>query len=327
MRFTLGILIAAVSVVMPGIVPGGAAAADLTFQPAGEGYFQFDTGVVRGKMQIDGKSQGIRTMVHVPSGKELAWGDPNPGILSYYRVLGQDYRYGDSPRHWPAQAKLLPDGALEITWPPAEERPFELKAVFRWVAPDTLDNETICTPQRAMPAAEVFLSSYFCEGSDTMVYADRSLYGQAKPGFLPADYCTLLEGTYLFFPRDREASRLIYDRRWEFPPNPVQWSVTQRLAAPMAMRRAAQGGQSVLLMSPPEDCFAIAVSYNRTPVDGVASHRSIYFSLFGRDLKPGEPASARMRMIVGDLSPEKAEELYARYREQIKVPAGAAAPK
>ena len=324
MRFTLGILIAAVSVVMPGIVPGGAAAADLTFQPAGEGYFQFDTGVVRGKMQIDGKSQGIRTMVHVPSGKELAWGDPNPGILSYYRVLGQDYRYGDSPRHWPAQAKLLPDGALEITWPPAEERPFELKAVFRWVAPDTLDNETICTPQRAMPAAEVFLSSYFCEGSDTMVYCDRSLYGQAKPGFLPADYCPLLEGTYLFFPRDREASRLIYDRRWEFPPNPVQWSVTQRLAVADgdASCRARRAVRAV-------DVAARGLFRHRGLVQPDAGRRRRFAPI---DLllavRPRPEARrarhARMRMIVGDLSPEKAEELYARYREQLKVPAGAA---
>ena len=265
-------------------------------------------------------------MTHVPSGKELAWGDTNPGILSYYRVLGQDFRYGDSPRHWPSVGKLLPDGALEITWPATEEHPFELGAVYRWAAPDTLDVETICTPQRAMPGAEVFLSSYFSEGSETMVYAGRGMYGQGKPGFLAADHCPLIEGTYLFFPRDREASRLIYDRRWEFPPNPVQWSVTQQLAAPMAMRRATQGGPSVLLMSPPEDCFAIAVSYNRTPQDGVASHRSIYFSLFGRDLKPGETARARLRMVVGDLSPEKAEELYARYREQLKTAAGQGEP-
>ena len=151
------------------------------------------------------------------------------------------------------------------------------------------------------------------------------MYGQPKPGFLAADHCPMIDGLYLFFPRDREASRLIYDRRWECPPNPVQWAVTQRLAAPMAMRRAAQGGPSILLMSPPEDCFAIAASYNRTPVDGVASHRSIYFSLFGRDLKPGETARARMRMVVGDLTPEKAVELYARYREGLKVPAGAGA--
>jgi hypothetical protein len=139
------------------------------------------------------------------------------------------------------------------------------------------------------------------------------MYSSTKPGFLAADYCPLIERTYLFFPRDRETSRMIFDRRWEFPPDPVQWSVTQRLAAPMALRQDKKSGLSILLMSPRDDCFAIAVSYNREPPDGVASHRSVYFSLFGRDLPPGEPARARTRLIVGRDLAAKAGELHARY--------------
>jgi hypothetical protein len=288
-------------------------AADLAFKPAGEGRHEFNTGVLRGTLRADGTSQGIPTLVHVPSGVDLASGGGNPGIFSFYRILATDHRYGDSPRHWPAQNKLLPDGAVEIRWPPAEEHPFELRAVYRFAAADTLDVETICTPQRAMPGAEVFLSSYFCDGFETSVHAAGAMYSQTKPGFVSADFCPLIDGTYLFFPRDREASRMIFDRRWELPPNPVQWSVTRRFAAPMALRHDKKSGLSILLMSPKEDCFAIAVSYNREPPDGVGSHRSIYFSLFGRDLKPGETARARTRLIVGRDLASKAEELYGRY--------------
>lgn len=287
--------------------------ADLACKPAGEGYYVFDTGVLRGKLRADGTNQGIPTLIHVPSGRELAWGEPNPGILSFYRIHATDHRFGDSPRHWPVRTKLLPDGAVEIVWPPAEEHPFELRAVYRFAAADTLDVETICVPQQAILGAEVFLSSYFCDGFETLVHAAGAMYSQVKPGFLSADYCPLIDGTYLFFPRDREASRMIFDRRWEFPPNPVQWSVTRHFALPVALRHDKQSGLSMLLMSPKEDCFAIAASYNQTPPDGVGSHRSIYFSLFGRDLKPGETARARTRLIVGHDLAAKAEALYGRY--------------
>ena len=56
----------------------------LAFQPPTDGYSTFDTGLLRGKMQLDGKSQGIASLVYAPTGMELA---KAPGLLSYYRVL------------------------------------------------------------------------------------------------------------------------------------------------------------------------------------------------------------------------------------------------
>ena len=59
MRFALGRSIAAVSIVVFGVLLGGAVAADLAFQPAGEGTLSSTPASLRGKVQLDGKSQGI----------------------------------------------------------------------------------------------------------------------------------------------------------------------------------------------------------------------------------------------------------------------------
>jgi hypothetical protein len=151
-----------------------------------------------------------------------------------------------------------------------------------------------------------------------LVYAKPSIHGAGTPAFVPADWSPAVDGTYLMFPRDRQAGLMIFDGRWEFPPSPVQWSVMKYLAAPLAMRRNPQNNVAALMMSPPEDCFAIAAPYNKTPPDGVAGHCSLYQSLFGRNLKAGETARARIRLIVGPIADEKAVELYQQYLKEQK---------
>ena len=81
-----------------------------------------------------------------------------------------------------------------------------------------------------------------------------------------------------------------------------------RLAAPLALRRDAGRDLTAVLMAPAADCFAVSMPYRG---DG---HRSVYLSLFGRDLKPGEAASARARLIVRrGVSDEQAVELYRQF--------------
>ncbi len=43
-----------------------AADPDLSFKSAGQGFFEFDTGVVRGRLQANEKSQGIPTFRDAP---------------------------------------------------------------------------------------------------------------------------------------------------------------------------------------------------------------------------------------------------------------------
>ena len=67
-------------------------------------------------------------------------------------------------------------------------------------------------------------------------------------------------------------------------------------------------------MAPPEECFAVATPYDRTPPDRVAGHRSLYVSLFGQDLAKGEAARARSRLVVRQgLKDHEVVEMYRTY--------------
>jgi len=289
------------------LVPTLAAAADLALRPAGNGLFAFDTGALKGTLRADGKSQGILPLVDVKTGANLAH---SVGIFSYYRLFSTGKRYGDAARNWPTTSQLLPDGAVQVHWPAHETHPLEMDAIFRWKSPSTLDLETIVKPGVDMPRFEVFLSSYFAPSFRSLVYAKPARYGGGKPGFLAADVNPLVIGTYLAFPRDLAAAQIVFDGRWELGHNPVQWSVTRYLAAPLAMRRDEKADLACVMMSRPEDCFAILTPYNMTPPDGVAGHGSLYFSLFGRDLKAGETAAARVRLVIDrGITDEQAVEL------------------
>lgn len=306
-----------------------AAAEPLAFQPVEKGYSAFETGQLRGRMRLDGKSQGLCSVVYAPTGMELV---KVPGLLSYYRVFSTKTRYGHAARDWPVSARIVDGGALEIRFPPGEDHPLEITGVFRWRSPDTLDLETTVKANKNLPRMEVFLSSYFVPGFGAMVYVKPNRFSKGKPAsFVRPDWNEMIDGNYLMFPRDRESLLLIYDGRWEFPPSPVTWAFNRYLAAPIAVRRNTQARLTAVLMSPPDDCFAIGTPYNKQPPDGVAGHDSFYLSLFGRDLPAGQTARAHCRLLIAkDLTDEAIVGRYGQYLAErgVKLPAPApAAPK
>ncbi len=297
-----------------------AESADLKFRQAGKPakentLFDFDTGVLRGQLRLDGKGQGIASMVHIPSGVEMAYGGPTVGIFSYYRMFSTDTRHGEDLRRMPTVSRLLADGAVEVRWLPDSKLPVELSAVYRFSGADTLDLETTVVALRDLPRFEIYLSSYFSKNFRTAAYVKPSRHGTGSPELLSVDVNPLVEGSYLIFPRDADAVRMIFDRRWDFPPSPVHWSVTRWMAGPLGVQRDPTSGVAALIMAPPKDCFAVAMPYNKTPPDNVAGHHSTYLSLFGKDLKKGEKARARSRLVV--VRKETDEEMIGRYKEYV----------
>lgn len=76
---------------------------------------------------------------------------------------------------------------------------------------------------------------------------------------------------------------------------------------------------AVAVMSPPSDCFAVSIPYNKTPPDDPTAHASLYLSLFGSDLLQGETTRSRTRMIVGRRwSDSDFIEAYTKYFEASK---------
>src|ERR1017187_1221206 len=276
----------------------------LAFSSSGTNEFTFNTGVLKGKLRADGKSTGLSSVVHLPTGITL---DSSMGLFGHYRVFTANRRYGTAAWDWPSEAKLRRDGSVEVRWPSAEDRPFELRAVFRWAAPNMLDLETSVQAKTNLAKFESFLGSYFAEGFTNACVYVRS---NSKQWLEPADRS---HGIWQAFPRDDEAASIIQDGRWKFPPSPVDWVIGPRLAKPLGVRRCPANDLSAVLMSPPQDCFAVLTPFETEP------HRSMYLSLFGKDLQAGETARARARLVIGTkLSDETIDRLYQDYLQQYR---------
>lgn len=288
----------------------------LAFKPAGEAScFEFNTGIFRGRLKLDGKYQGIYPIVDVASGVDFVHA---PGLLSFYRALETDHRHGAGVRDWPTRNTLLPDGAVEARFPPATDHPLEIVAVYRWKAADTLDLEITVTPQKAMPQFELFLSSYFTKARHFPASIYLKTDASSPPRFVPIERKPQSTGGYVMFPRDEQAVKIISDGRWKYPPNPVAWEIERTLAAPILIRRDESCGLTGVMMAPPGDCFAMSAPWN-VPSATAAGYRAVYLSLFGRDLPAAQPAGARCRLVIGHkLTDDDALRRYEEYVRETK---------
>jgi hypothetical protein len=168
-----------------------------------------------------------------------------------------------------------------------------------------------------MPRFEIFLSSYFDLNFKALAYARPMRPVDTSTEFVMADVNPLVQGSYLAFPIDRRAAQMFFDRRWAPENGLVPWAVTRVLGAPIAMKRDVESNITFLLMSRPEDCFALSMSYNMGPPDGIAGHGSVYMSLFGRDIEAGASERARVRLVVErNVSNQRAVELYKQYTNE-----------
>ena len=285
---------------------------NLAFRPAGEGLYEFNTGVLSGRLKLDGKFQGLYPLIDTATGTDLT---PPPGVFSLYRVFTTNRRYGDAARDWPTETRRLEHGGVEVRWPAAEEHPLEMTAVYRWTAPDTLDLQIAVKPQQAMPSFELFISSYFAKSFRASVFLRGD--GDKPAGLVPADRVPDSPTRYVMYARDEAAKRMIVDGRWTIPPSPVDWAMPRHLAAPLAVRRDESQNLTAVIMSPPGDCFAVASPWNPDTPDA-AGYRSLYQSLFGRDVAAGETVRARSRLILRrGVSDKDAIQLYHEYLDVV----------
>ncbi len=261
--------------------------------------FTFDTGVLRGTFRGGGQSKGLIPAFDCATGAALT---KSLGLFSHYRLLADQTRYGKAGWFWDSEAKLQSDGTVEVRWKPEETYPFDLMAIYRWSAPNTLDLTTRLTARKELRKMEVFLASYFDGFPNTLVYAGN------PPSFISA---TKEAGKWQMFPRDDDAVKMIQDGRWKHPPNPVEWGIRPKLALPLAIRRDEERKLAAVVMARRQDCFAVACPQDEE------GHRSIYLSLFGRDLKTGESVEAKSRLIIGrGITDAQALKLYQSFEKQ-----------
>ncbi len=266
------------------------------------GEYHVDTETLHGTLGEDGRSFGLHPLHHAPSGISLT--GAAFGIGNYYRVFTTNQRYDDL-RELPVETSLESPDTVRVHWPATEDQPFALTGVYRWVAPDTLDIETIVEAEADLPGFDVFLASYL-----SAAFPASSAYAETEEdeaGFISAEQ---EEGVWQVFPRDAEALAMVEDGRWEIPPHPVDWVVRPDFAEALIYRRAEDSELIVAMMAPPQDCFALF-----TPERGEA-HYSMYLSLFGRTIEAGESASTTVRVIVDTLDEDALLERYQDFLDE-----------
>jgi len=183
--------------------------------------------------------------------------------------------------------------SVEVTWPSADDRPFELSAVYRWAGPATLDVETRVRPRMDLPDFESFVAFYFNER-----FTESSVLGDGK--LMPAEQS---EGTWQMFPRDAAAVRMIRDGRWKVPPSPVDWTIRPQFAWPVGVRRSAASGIAALMMC--RECIAVSSPHQ------TEGHYSMYLSLFGKTIRKDKTAASHVRLILlPAVTPAQAGRLY-----------------
>ena len=258
------------------------------------GAFPVDTGVLRG--ELGPGTHGLLPLTYVPSDTPLA---KTPGIYNFYRVFSANHRYVESMRQTPCTTERADAQTVRIHWEAAVGHPYVLDATYTWIAPDTLDLTTEVAIEADMPDFEVFLASYCTEAFEA-----TAVFAQQENG--AADFMTAEEHEKIWqmFPRDDDAVAMIQDGRWTIEPSPVDWAIRPRFAGPLAYRRDPASKVAIVIMARPEDCFAVS-----TPQRG-EGHRSMYFSLFGRDVTAGEVLRARTRLVIG---PYDDAEIVSRY--------------
>jgi hypothetical protein len=280
------------------LVAGSVLGAPPVFTQAGK-EFLFDTGALRGTLRHEGRSLGLMPLTDTATGAAVS---RSPGLFSPYRMLTADRRFGSAAWDWASTAALQADGSVLVTWSADASHPFSMSGAYRWASSNALDLVLTVTPTQELKGFEVLLASYFEGFESSFGYAAGS-----PPGFLEARQA---DAVWHMFPRDVAGAARICDGRWRLPPHPVDWKVRDLYGGALAMRRDSKSGQAALVMAPTEDCFAVAMPF------GSESHRSLYLSLFGRDVKAGETATARARLVIArGLTDEQAIGVYRAYQQ------------
>jgi hypothetical protein len=78
-------------------------------------------------------------------------------------------------------------------------------------------------------------------------------------------------------------------------------------AIPLGLRQEPKSGATVLMLAPPQDCFALSMSQQES---GLGAD---YLSLFGQDARRGQALTAHGRMVVGRRI--TTEQAVTKYRE------------
>ncbi|MGC9318613.1 MAG: hypothetical protein ACP5KN_11350 [Armatimonadota bacterium] len=278
------------------------------------GWWRFETDELEGMLEPEGSRHGIKTLTHRPTGVDVV--HPDYDVLNLFLLFSTNKCMGtvrDYERKVQAQGE-----SLTVHWPANDDHHAAVTAVYEIVGGAVIDLTITLQSEWAYEAYELFLSSYFDPAMSPHVYLQGSPYTDPpdQAQWVATEVNDVYVGTGLVFPRDWHCSKRPVDGRWTGLWAMYQWNPQRFYELPICMQVDPETNVAAVLMSRPEECFAVVSGYaSDNPNDPFAVQNPLYLSLFGGDLLPGDERTAHVRLAITELDDamQRPLELYEQF--------------
>lgn len=262
--------------------------------------WSFETDELTGLLDPTGARHGIKSLTHRATGVDVV--HEKYDLLNLFLLFAQNRCMG-AARDYEREIDAGED-RLTVTWPANETHRAQLTAVYELSGPNTIDLTITVHSDWPYPKYEVFLSNYFNAAMTSRVYLQACPYVDPPdaPQWVAPVANDVFAGTGLVFPRDFHAARNSVDGRWTGIWALYQWNPQRFHELPICIQVDEASGVAAVLMSRPEDCYAVVTGYaNAHPDDPFGNQNPMYLSLFGEDLSPGDERTTHVRLAVLEL--------------------------
>ncbi|MFT5368966.1 MAG: hypothetical protein ACI8V2_003940 [Candidatus Latescibacterota bacterium] len=283
--------------------------------------FTFDTGLLSGTLQPIGHRQGIRQLIHKPTGLSLV--HPDFSLLNLYLIFATGQCIASARAF--KRTITTKSNRVRIHCDPTNQHRANLSLTYHLVSPNVIDLHVAIRTRDDYKAYEALLSNYFdlaLKPQFCTSQRDPSQSSKSIHWYTPFAQHQL-KNNALVFPRDAQAAQLHHDGRWSNVKSIYQWKTQNYYAHPIALQTHPEHNIAVALMTHPKTCpsfsWTIGIadihqgSYGSDHLDDPHKARNpIYTSLFGHDLYAPQQYTAHIRLAVIQLDPQMSN-LYTAY--------------
>ena len=295
-----------------------------------EKVYAFETAEIQGVLRPGNEfpHHGLTSLVHKATGVEFV--HPLYAILNLYRFMhcdpagttGMDSDLGN-PRQ--GERDIEADAnSVTLRWALQDPAHPVMAIRYEIQEPATIDMTVTVMPNAAARDFEALLACYFDPAHVPHVYLARDRFElEDEPGrfgdepeLAPVNVNPVFRGGVLVYPRDEDAVGVSVDGRWR---DIARFAPVRRYKLPVCFQADRQRRVAAVLMSRPEDCFAVSSGYDSPDArDRFHKHNPLYLSLFGGSLEPGVARAARARLVVTALDEDCSQPLqrYADFLEE-----------
>ena len=294
--------------------------ATLDYRPE-EKVYAFETAEIQGTLRPGNEfpHHGLTHLVHKSTGIEFV--HPLYAILNLYRFMHRDPSAAtgmDSDLGNPRQGERHVEAAansVTLRWALQDPTHPEMAIRYKIAEPATIDMTVTVTPNAAANDFEALLACYFDPVHVPHVYLARDRFElEDEPGRFGDEpelasvvVNPIFRGGVLVYPRDEDAVGISVDGRWR---DIARFSPVRRYKLPVCFQADREQQVAAVLMSRPEDCFAVSSGYDSPDArDRFHKHNPLYLSLFGGTLEPGVARTARARLVVTNLDEDLSQPL------------------